>query len=46
MAKEKKVKLTAHMKKVIAKGEKAWEEGKVIRVKRPDMIKFLRSLEK
>lgn len=50
MAKNKKQvkaksKLTPHLKRVIAEGEKAWAEGRVIRIKTEDMIKFLRSLE-
>lgn len=40
-----KPKLTPHLKRVIAEGEKAWREGNIIRVNKNDMLKFLRGLE-
>ena len=41
-----KDKLTPHLKKVIAEGEKAWAERNVIPTTLKDMMKFLRSLER
>lgn len=44
--KSSKNKLTPHLKRVIAEGEKAWAEGNVIPTTLKDMMKFLRSLER
>ena len=41
-----KPKLTPHLKRVIAEGEKAWREGNVILINKNDMLKFLRGLER